>query len=40
MVDAGGARYGLPVAEAADVARRIVDLLLAGDLSAVEVDLQ
>ncbi len=40
VVDAGGARYGLPVAEAADVARRIVDLLLAGDLSAVEVDLQ
>lgn len=39
VADAFAARHGLVVAEAADVARRIVDVFLAGDPAAVEVDL-
>jgi short-subunit dehydrogenase len=33
-----GAKHGLPVAEASDVARRVVDVFLAGDPAAVERD--
>jgi short-subunit dehydrogenase len=39
LVDDFAAKHGLPVAEAADVARRVVDVFLAGDAAAVEMDL-
>jgi len=37
-VDALAAKHGLAVAEAADVARRVVEVFLAGEPSAVEMD--
>ncbi len=38
VADDLAAKHGLAVAEAADVARRVVDVFLAGDAAAVEMD--
>lgn len=39
VADGFAARHGLVVAEAADVARQVVDVFLAGDAASVEMDL-
>jgi short-subunit dehydrogenase len=39
VADEFGAKHGLPIAEASDVARQVVDVFLAGVPAAVEMDL-
>jgi short-subunit dehydrogenase len=39
MADEFGAKHGIPIAEASDVARQIVDVFLTGDSAAVEMNL-